>query len=281
MEASKMKKVTGLYFSPTGNTKKIVEYVAKNIGSKLQIEEELIDFTTPKMREGEYVFSENDIVAIGLPTIAGRIPNLILPFLSTIRFNGAKVIVFVTFGNRAYDDALRELADICREGKAIVIGAGAFVGEHSFSEVLGKNRPDEEDMNVCDNLLKEILAKLCSKRELGSEEAINEKIRGRSSEERQYYKPLDHQGRHIDIRKVKPKTDETCDSCMWCVLHCPLGSIDRQNPQNVSGICMKCCSCVKGCHLGSKYFDDEGFLFHKKDLEDKFATKRARSEFFV
>ncbi len=53
-------------------------------------------------------------------------------------------IAIVLYGNRNYDDALIELKDILElDGFKVVAGA-AFIGEHSFSNNLAKNRPDEK-----------------------------------------------------------------------------------------------------------------------------------------
>ena len=76
---------------------------------------------------------------------------------------------------------------------------------------------------------------------------------------RPYYKPRDREGNFINILKVKPKTDlSKCNGCGLCASLCPVGSIDASNPAEVSGICIKCCACVKGCPEGAKYYDDEG-----------------------
>ena len=60
-----------------------------------------------------------------------------------------------------------------------------------------------------------------------------------------------------------------------------MGSIDFDNVKEVQGICIKCCSCVKKCPVGAKYFDDPGFITHKEDLEEKYTDKRGEVEIFL
>ena len=60
-----------------------------------------------------------------------------------------------------------------------------------------------------------------------------------------------------------------------------MGSIDGSEPSVVSGICMKCCKCIKGCPRGAKYFDDAGYLYHKEELEAMYGGRRAENEIFV
>lgn len=61
----------------------------------------------------------------------------------------------------------------------------------------------------------------------------------------------------------------------------PMGSIRYDNISEVSGICIKCCACVKKCPVGAKYFDDSGFLIHMEDLEEKYKDIRREIEMFL
>jgi hypothetical protein len=65
----------------------------------------------------------------------------LLKYLNTIEGNGALAVAVVVYGNRHYDDALIEWRDILESRNFKVFAAGAFIGEHSFSRILGKNRP--------------------------------------------------------------------------------------------------------------------------------------------
>jgi multimeric flavodoxin WrbA len=41
-----------------------------------------LDFTLPDKRKLKYTFTESDIVIVGTPVYAGRVPNLLLKFLN-------------------------------------------------------------------------------------------------------------------------------------------------------------------------------------------------------
>lgn len=276
-EVKKMaKKVYGMYFSGTGTTKKMVTYIASELAKKIGAEYEAFDFTPPTARANGKAFEKDDIVVMGTPVIAGRVPNLLLKYLDTVEGNGAYGIPVVMFGNRNFDDALIELRNIMEKDGFHTIAGGAFVGEHSFSRTLGKGRPDAEDMAVAAEFVEKIAEKLTS----GN---INEgpiEVKGETPI-RPYYTPRDRNGNGIDIRKVKPKTDlEKCVKCGFCAKNCPLGSISLEDVSQVTGICMKCCKCVKLCPKGAKYFDDEGYLYHKSELEEMYGGRRAEDEIF-
>lgn len=270
-----MKRIWSMYFSGTGTTEKTVKKIAQNIGNKLEVEVYNIDFTFKKSREKKYEFTNEDLIILGTPVIAGRVPNVLLKFLESIKGNHALVIPIVMFGNRDFDDALIELRDICIKDNFIPIGAGAFVGEHSFSTELGKGRPDNEDFKIIEFFCDKIIDNLHSKKYL------KEKlwVKGESPY-RWYYQPKDSKGNPIDIRKVKPKTDMTlCNNCGLCAELCPMESIKKDEVSNVIGICIKCCACIKKCPQKAKFFDDKGFIYHKKELENMF-KRRAKVEVF-
>ena len=140
-----MKKVWAMYFSPTGGTEKVVRGTADALAAKLNLPVEVYDFTLPQVREKEAVFGEGDIVVVGTPVIAGRVPNVLLPYLEgKIKGNGALAVPMVSFGNRNFDDALIELRNLMEANGFKTVAGGAFISEHSFSKTLAAGRPDEK-----------------------------------------------------------------------------------------------------------------------------------------
>ena len=255
-----------MYFSPTGTTEKIVKRIAVKIGETKNIPVDIIDFTLPRARKEEYIFSTNDVVVLGVPVYAGRVPNVLLSFLSSIKAVGALAVPIVLYGNRNYDDALMELKIILETNGFKPIAAGAFVGEHSFSKILSEGRPDEEDLEIADSFAKKIVEKL------NSEKIMSVNVKG-NVPIRPYYMPKSREGYHVDIRKVKPKVSDECINCGLCVAVCPMGSIEVDNVKEYIGICIKCNACVKKCPVLARYYDDFGYLYHKKELEEEFVRR--------
>ena len=108
-----LKRVWAMYFSPTGGTEKAVKTTAQALAAKLGLPLESYDFTLPQGREKDAVFGEGDLVVCGTPVIAGRVPNVLLPYLTEqVKGSGAYAVPVVSFGNRNYDDALIELRNI-------------------------------------------------------------------------------------------------------------------------------------------------------------------------
>lgn len=266
-----------IYFSPTGTTKKIVDTIGDELSRLFAVITKTYDFTLPIRRQSFPEISSEDIVVFGLPTYAGRLPNLLLDYLDTINGNSAFAIPVVTFGNRAYDNALVELKNLLEQHDFMTIGAGAFSCEHSFSYTLAAGRPDERDIAFAKDFASKMYDKILK---VNINEYEHTAIHVDGDALSGYYQPQTNSGVKIDIRKVKPKTSSTCIKCGLCAESCPMGSISFVDFSEVTGICIKCGACVKKCPTHAKYFDDEGYLYHKTDLEKKY-MRRAKNKIFI
>lgn len=269
-----MTTVWAVYFSGTGTTERTVTHIAGELARLLAAPCRSLDFTRPQVRQQELDFSQSDLVVLGTPVYAGRVPNVLLPFLrEKIRGGGALAVPVVLFGNRNYDDALMELSKLLTANGAVCVAGGAFVGEHSFSRTLGAGRPNGADMAEMDAFADGVAAKLAA----GDTAPVTV---GGCEPIRPYYTPRDRHGVPINILKVKPRTDmDKCGGCGLCAARCPMGSIDTADVSQVTGVCIKCCACVKGCPVGAKYFDDAGYLYHKSELEEVYARPAANEVF--
>ncbi|MBR4975226.1 MAG: EFR1 family ferrodoxin [Bacteroidales bacterium] len=273
--------IIALYFSPTRTTKRVVCAIAAETAKILGLPFSEIDITTPAQREKAISFTENDLVIFGAPVYIGRMPNLISPFFKTINGNGALGIPVAVYGNRAYDDGLIELRDIMAEDRFRLIAAAAFVGEHTFSYILGGGRPDTKDLEIAKKFAAKIAEKVRSI-DNSPEEPDTIGVPGTSFPYSGFYKATDTDKKSVDIRKVLPKTDVTkCTQCGECARICSMGAISISDCQEITGKCIKCGACIKRCPQGAKYFDDPQYLSHLKLLEDKFSGKRCEPELFI
>ena len=108
-----IKKVTGVYFSPAGSTKTVVETTADELARLFKAECRYISLNTPSDRAQEYQFAPDELVVFGCPVYAGRLPNKISPdFARCLHGEGTPAVALVTYGGRAYDNALAEMRDL-------------------------------------------------------------------------------------------------------------------------------------------------------------------------
>jgi ferredoxin/flavodoxin len=261
-------KMNLMYFSATDTTKKVVHGIADSMLVNLKIISKDIDFTLPYVREKSVSFTAEDIVIMGVPVYAGRVPNVLLNYLNSIKGNGAWAIPVVVYGNRNYDDALIELSDILKSRGFTIIAGAAFIGEHSFSKTLAQNRPDEKDMDIARNFGNQVYRKIVTGVKMD-----NVFVNG-NKPYRNYYRPIDEEGNPVDIRKVRPKTNSQCTNCKLCASLCPMGSIDNKDVYNFNNICIKCGTCIKKCPSNARYYDNKDYLKHKHELEVEFCHRR-------
>lgn len=259
-------RINVVYFSPTHTTHKIVETLAQTMNGELDVEKiTYFDLTLPGGRAGDApVFENDDVLILGMPVYGGRVPALMEPFLAELKAYGQKAIIVAVYGNRAYEDALREMKDVLAVNGFTVIAAGAFIGEHSLSRRLAAGRPDTADVA----LAREFAAKAIAK--ITAAEAAMVDVPG------DY--PYKERGPAL---VMGPCTTEACYGCMLCANNCPTAAISMEDPRIADGaLCIRCCACVKGCPVEAKLFNAPPFVEKIHALEDKF-MKRQEPEMFL
>ena len=236
-----VQQVTALFFSPTHTTQKVVCALAQSLAQELGCPVKTVSWTLPQERTQVPSFGPQDVLVLGFPVYAGRIPALLDAPLGSLTGNGAQVVPVAVYGNRDYDDALLEAYDLLEERGFQTVGAGAFIGEHSDTALVAHGRPSEEDLLLAREFGKKLAQKVLEGQHLPAEA-----LKGnRPYKER---RPGGH---------VEPKTTKDCTDCMFCANHCPVGAIDKENPRVIHDGCIRCCACVKGCPEHAKYFDDK------------------------
>ena len=269
------KTVWAVYYSGCGSTRRLLRGMAEAAGEALMLPVRELDYSRPEAREKSYCFTQTDLVFWGSPTYAGRLPNVLLPFLrGNFSGGGAAAVAVVLYGNRSYDDALKELCEVLA-GNGFLAAAGAAVtAEHAFAPVLAHGRPNAEDRAAAAEFARKTALTL-----RGREHPIPVTVPGREPIGA-YYTPLGLDGEPARFLKAKPKTDpEQCTRCGLCAAVCPMGSIPREEPTECTGICIKCQGCIRECPAGAKYFDDEAFLSHRAMLEQNYIRRR-ENEFY-
>lgn len=172
---------------------------------------------------------EDDLVVIAMPVFAGRVPALAVERLRRANPHGAKCVVVVVFGNRAYDDALLELKDVATEMGFRVIAAVAASAEHSIIRKYGKGRPDSADEQALRRFGADIVRKAVS------DDCTMPQVPGN--------RPYKKGG-----KVPQPQGRRGCNGCGACAKHCPADAIPLSDPKTVdSAKCISCMKCVSVC----------------------------------
>lgn len=253
-----------IYFSATGGTAKVVKEVADGICDSYKE----YDITFPMNRKESMTFDSNDLVIIGVPVYAGRVPKFLIDYFSNIKGNRTPAVFITVYGNRNYDDALIELKDTFESHGFIGISAAAFIAEHSNTSKVGTNRPDAHDLETAIKYGAELKNKLKDLHGiLPSSKLV---VKGNTPYKERLMAP-----------PIAPDTSDDCTKCGICAKYCPMEAINKNNFKEIdSAKCVRCCSCVKKCPVSAKSINHE--IFHKitQGLIDNFSTVRFEPEFF-
>ncbi len=227
-----------IYFSPTGTTQKTTVGVAGGLAAKSVVH---YDVTLPGSSI-ETVLSDG-VAIIGVPVYAGRVPELCLQRIQGITAKGLPCVLVALYGNREFEDALVELRDFATRQGFIVVAAGAFIGEHSYStreKPIAAGRPNAEDLQLAEQFGQQVAAKINSGNlnppEIAGDVPYKERVK---------------------FGGVAPETVRAkCTLCGKCAEVCPTGVITvSERVVTEAEHCVMCCACVKTCEVDARPFN--------------------------
>lgn len=255
----KLANTMGIYFSPTEHTREIVQHIAEAFDRNAYLH----DLTSYERGNLEYDFTGQDLVVVGAPVYGGRIPALAAERLQQIKGAQTPAIILVSYGNRAYEDALLELKNILEQNQFVIIGAAALIAEHSIVHEVGQDRPDDADWQEIDAFVQQIKKKM---------EQVLSQVE---------YIPGNVPYCTYNGIPLTPKGDHNCVKCGFCVRECPAGAIPVADPQKTdSKRCISCMRCVTYCPQQARLVNRLllGIVSHK--LKKKCSMRR-KNEFFI
>ena len=232
------KRIGVLYFSPTNTTKAICDSIALGMGEK---NPQILDMTLPNIRsqiatEPRIATANLDHLVVGAPVYFGKIPAQVIECLSAIGGSGKECTAIVVYGNRDYGIALYRMVEILSNNGFGVIAAGAFIGQHSYSDVVpvAIGRPDKSDIDEAYRFGAKSLdvSKYLSAYNIPTQTDIFTKT--------DIYMPL----KPVFISKL-------CTHCGICADHCPEGILSSETGMYLNRVagkqCLGCMACVTNC----------------------------------
>lgn len=207
-----------IYFSPTGGTENVAKLIAAELGA------ESVDVT---VFDYGMSFGPDDLVFFCFPVYGGRIPSPMYSRMRNVSGQGSSAVPVAVFGNRAVDDALIEMSDLCKKQGFKTVAACEMIAPHSLDRHYGAGRPDARDIAQLRQFLKK-LAGMTSFAEISV--------------------PGSHDYKKYDGVPFRPSSGKDCTGCGTCAAECPTGAIDPSDPMNPDkSKCISCMRCVSVC----------------------------------
>ena len=131
-----------IYFSPTHTSAKTAYAIAEGLSGDVLLESD-ITYDAPAE---ELEIHDDELTIVAAPVYGGRVAETAMERLRAFHAHQAPVVPVVVYGNRDYEDALKELSDTLVDAGFVPVSAGAFVGEHSFSRKdmpIAAGRPED------------------------------------------------------------------------------------------------------------------------------------------
>lgn len=252
-----MSNVTKIYFSPSGTTKQVVDQIAGNFSSETETCD-LLNFNSAKE------FSDDDIVIVGMPVFAGRIPKSARKRLEKLKGDNTKAIAVVNYGNAHVSDSLLELTDVLRKNGFEITAAASTVSHHSIFDGVAIGRPDADDIEKINEFSEKCIEKI------ESGESFESEIPGNRP--------------YADYKKlpfVITSDDALCSFCYDCISVCPEKAIPDDDPIDTDlDLCSRCTACIHICPEDARSFTGEAFEAKKTEFE-KANSERKEPEFYL
>lgn len=237
-------KVLLLYFSQTGNTKKITDQIAKGITKKAQCDiQPLKGYDTSKL-------TDYDLVGLGFPVFFYHEPFNVRDFIEELPpLNNQHWFIYVTHAN-AIGEALPIVSKSLKTKGATVIGyhdcyADATVPFYPKPLYID-GHPDEIELEEV-RQFGEYIVEFSSKVTGPDSDLIPEPLPVSS----EYWKQQSEKLTKDYLEKAFPKLSinkERCTKCGTCMERCPVDGIDVYAiPPRIQTLCSYCWHCVNVC----------------------------------
>ncbi|MDL2314262.1 4Fe-4S binding protein, partial [Desulfovibrio sp. OttesenSCG-928-C14] len=251
-----------VYFSATGTTRAVVEELGRGFtGTKQSYDLLRSPLTAPA------IFGPDSLTIAGMPVYSGRIPQVAAQSLANLAGKGGAAIAVAVYGNRDYDDALLELADLLEEGGFALLAAGAFIARHSIFTQVAAGRPDAADLALIKDFAAKCELKLRNLDAVANLNALN--IKGN----RPY--------KEVPPSALKPSVDEKCTLCGLCVENCPTRALSLgKTLQRDAALCISCAACISVCPEQAQAFRGPAFEQFSGVFAEKCAARR-EPELFI
>jgi flavodoxin/ferredoxin len=234
-----------IYFSQTGNTRKLAKNMAEVFKSKGH-QTRLISYKKVNHTD----FTNADVIGVGAPCFESQAPSIVREYLWDLpQLDQKKAFVFATSGG-APGKVLYDLSKPLMKKGADVIGGFLCRGTCFYPVpcLVGRfpDRPNEVDFEKAQVFAKNLLEHLSS----GIQGPMPISRADTFKHGLGFYQIAGDILNDSLLRFLMPKpiVDESkCTECKWCEAECPTDSLKLEPKPEISNTCFRCYRCLTGC----------------------------------
>ena len=240
-EGMKIDRCVALAFSPCKSTLKVTTQVALGASRQLGAEFACANLT---IKRDAPELGPQDLVCIGVPVYAGRVPPLAKQAFSQVQGVFCPAILVAAYGNRSCGACLPELDQWCVSHGLISQAALEAPCQHTIVTSVAAGRPTADDLARYRDIgatLAQLISQVASVFDAG---------------------PLPFSQEAPATPPLAPAFKAVCDparciGCGACVAACPADAIDPLEPYLTDEArCIGCMGCIPVCPTAARSVDD-------------------------
>lgn len=237
--------VTIIYFSQTGNTRKVADAIAESFLSSGH------NVRTFSMLKDVPVDAYNcDLLGIGAPCFSSQAPVPVMNFLKSMpQLEMKRSFIFVTSG-AAPGRVMYDLGSAMRAKNSDIAGSLLIHAEcfHPAPCLRGRmiGRPDAGDLVRARRFAENVEKHVSSGRPGFTKDSRPDtfKITGGLYD----FVALFNKPGFLRVTMPKPEIQkDLCNGCKWCVKECPMKNIKMEEYPVIGSDCIRCYRCLNGC----------------------------------
>lgn len=245
-------KINILYFSGTGNTK----YVANYLGEKLKEDSNIVKIKS--IDESPKVDEDTDLLIIGGPNYASNVPEKLLKWVNkNVPKKNSNAIVYCTSAGKVNAYGIESLAKKLTQKGYNIIGKDTYIMPRNF--YFGKYPKNTNDE------INQMLNETNEKLDLLINRIKHNEYKFENIENNRVFK-IDLFAKLFNlIAKVIGKSfsvDDTCIKCGKCINNCPKKNIkyDKNKEIKFGNNCMACMRCIHNCPKNSINYKNKKYI---------------------
>lgn len=260
-----------IYFSGTGNTRKVAELFEKYFKS-FDIIVDLHEIDKIFKNKIEINYEKYDVIGFGYPVYGSNLPRLVREYFSCLPIiSDKRTFLFKTAGR-------------------VFLEGGSTSKIRNNLNKMGFNVMNESlfpmgansHMVYDDELIKELYLSANDRVKKVAEEILlgNENLQENKFKDRLVTSAIENVTRVLKMTMKKVEVKDSCILCGKCVRECPVENIEIENNKILFGDkCMSCMRCFYNCPKNALYSDSNMLLKNGYNLEKVIKDENIKGKF--